>query len=189
MEKQKREWHGLGKTNEYNIWNSMKQRCCNPNTISYSRYGGIGITVCDKWKDSFLAFYEDMGPRPTSHHSIDRKDNNLGYFPDNCHWSTVIEQANNTKSNFRLTIDGESKTVAEWSRITGVPSYVIRTRIHRHCWPHKKAVFSPVGKKICYKGREETLAAWCSLLSLNYSKVQQRIKKLGWTIEKAFESK
>jgi hypothetical protein len=189
MEKQKREWHGLRKTTEYNIWNGMKQRCYNPNDVSYFRYGGVGVTVCDKWKDSFLAFYEDMGPRPTKHHSIDRKDNSLGYSPDNCRWATATEQANNTKSNFRITIDGESKTVAEWSSRSSVPSYVIRARIHNHGWPHKKAVFAPVGKKLIYKGREETLMTWCRLLSLDYDKVQQRIKKLGWPTERAFEAK
>jgi len=189
MEKQKREWHGLRKTTEYNIWSAMKQRCSNPNTTEYPRYGGAGVVVCDKWKDSFLAFYTDMGPRPTIHHSVDRKDNSLGYSPDNCRWATAIEQANNTKSNFCITINGESKTVSDWSRVTGVPSYVIRARIHNHCWPHEKAVFSPVGKKLHYKGREETLTTWCNLLSLDYDKVQQRIKKLGWTPERAFETK
>lgn len=167
----------------------MKQRCSNPKQISYSRYGGIGISVCDKWKDSFLSFYNDMGPRPTRQHSIERTNNSLGYFPENCYWATPIEQANNTKSNFRITVNGETKTVSEWAKHSSVPSYVIRARIHNHKWPHKKAIFSPVGKQLFYKGKIKTLTEWCQHLGLNYFKVQQRLKKLGWNIQRAFETK
>ena len=71
--------HGLRHSTEYSIWTKMKQRCLNPKDRAYSNYGGRGITVCDRWKDSFENFYEDMGARPTLQHEIERNDNNGSY--------------------------------------------------------------------------------------------------------------
>lgn len=79
-------------TLEYGVWETMKSRCYNPNSISYGDYGGRGISVCDRWKKSFANFYADMGPRPTDNHSIERKDNNKNYDPSNCVWATSKEQ-------------------------------------------------------------------------------------------------
>lgn len=72
------------RTPEYRAWVGLKDRCYNENCNNYHRYGGRGITVCDRWKDSFINFYQDMGPRPTDQHSIDRIDNNGNYEPSNC---------------------------------------------------------------------------------------------------------
>jgi len=187
MTKQKREFHGLRNTPEYAIWNSMKQRCYNPKHVSYKRYGALGIDICKEWKESFNTFYRDMGPRPSSQYSIERIDNTLGYMPKNCRWATAKEQANNTRNNYIISAFGKAQTVAMWEMETGIPSYVIRARIHRHKWPPEKAVSSPVGKQIEYKGKKDTLSNWCKLLRLDYFKVQQRIKKLGWSATDAFE--
>lgn len=187
MPKKKYEYHGLRNTPEYNIWNSMKQRCVNPRSSSFKRYGAVGITVCDRWKNSFASFYQDMGPRPSKEHSVERIDNLLGYSPENCRWATPEEQANNTKSNLLITAHEVTQTAAQWEKDTGVPSYVIRARIHNHGWSPERAVSSPVGKQIYYKGRYQTLAQWCRELNLEYYKVQQRIKKLHWLPNRAFE--
>lgn len=121
--------HGQHVTPEYKCWSKLKERCRNPNAKDYPRYGGRGIAVCDRW-NSFENFSLDMGKRPSSRHSIDRIDNSLGYYPDNCRWATSLEQGQNKRNNINLTIHGETKTVAEWSRISGVRAATIYFRIH-----------------------------------------------------------
>lgn len=89
--------HGLAHTTESQIWSAIKQRCYNPKTKYYPIYGGRGIVMCERWRTSFKAFYEDMGPRPSTKHSIDRIDNDKGYGPDNCRWATSVEQILNRR--------------------------------------------------------------------------------------------
>jgi len=92
------ESHGMRKCPEYKVWSEMKQRCYNRNKERYPRYGGRGITVCDRWRNSFTALYEDMGPRPTSKHQLDRIDNDGNYEPGNCRWVTQLENSRNKSS-------------------------------------------------------------------------------------------
>ena len=89
--------HGKSNTSEYEIWCGMKKRCYNPNYKEFRYYGGRGITICDSWKNSFEAFYQDMDRRPSSKHSIDRVNNDGNYEPSNCRWATIKEQNNNKR--------------------------------------------------------------------------------------------
>jgi hypothetical protein len=84
--------HGKRHSRVYAIWNAMRSRCHNPNQPHYSRYGALGVQVCDKWRKSFEAFYEDMGDPPTETHSIDRIDPFGNYEPGNCRWATPSQQ-------------------------------------------------------------------------------------------------
>lgn len=93
---------------EYEIWSGIRKRCNNPNSTDYHFYGGRGIRVCERWDSSFLAFYEDVGPRPSPKHSIDRIDPNNNYEPLNVRWSTVKEQRNNTRKTLLVDYEGKS---------------------------------------------------------------------------------
>jgi hypothetical protein len=95
--------HGMHNTPEYRTWTGMKERCYNPSADSYKNYGGRGITVCDRWRDDFPAFYADMGPRPSENHSLDRRDTDGNYEPENCRWATRSEQQKNKRPMQRKT--------------------------------------------------------------------------------------
>lgn len=82
---------------EYRSWLAMKQRCYNSNNVSFKHYGGRGITVCEKWINSYKTFYEDMGERPNKNYSLDRIDVNEGYNPENCRWADRTTQSRNTR--------------------------------------------------------------------------------------------
>lgn len=120
--------HGLSKSPTYNSWAKMKERCGNSASVGYASYGGRGITVCDRWQD-FANFLADMGERPNGM-TLDRKDGNLGYEPNNCRWATKLEQANNTRTNRRIVVDGRLVTVAEASRQTGISTRTIQYRLN-----------------------------------------------------------
>jgi hypothetical protein len=131
-------------TPEYHAWSGMRQRCYNPKSVDYKNYGGRGIKVCDRWRNSFDAFFEDMGRRPSATHCVERDDNDGDYEPGNCRWATVTEQANNKRSNRVLTHQGETLSVADWSRRTGVPSTIIRKRIDCYGWSPARAIMTKV---------------------------------------------
>jgi len=114
---------------EYTVWEKMIDRCENPKAKDFMRYGGRGIVVCAKWRNSFTAFFEDMGARPSPQHSIERGDNNGNYEPENCRWATRREQGRNTSRNRLLEYNGRTACLAEWAETTGLPAYVIRGRL------------------------------------------------------------
>lgn len=99
--------HGLCESPEYEVWAAMIQRCTNPSAQEYPRYGARGISVCERWRD-FAHFIEDMGPRSSPDHSIDRKDNNGNYEPSNCRWATRKQQDRNKRSNRIVTAFGRT---------------------------------------------------------------------------------
>lgn len=118
-----------GRSTTYDTWAGMLRRCKDERHPSYRNYGGKGVTVCDGWK-SFGVFLSDMGERPEGK-TLDRIDNNKGYSKDNCRWMTMLEQGNNRANNHHLTHNGETHTIAEWSRILGIKVGTIRARVCR----------------------------------------------------------
>ena len=112
----------------YHSWAGMKARCTNPKHRSYARYGGNNITLCDEWYN-FNNFLKDMGEKPKGT-SIDRVDNTLGYFKENCRWATDRQQAINKRNTRYITFKGTTKTISEWSEITGIPVPSLSYRVH-----------------------------------------------------------
>lgn len=141
--------HGLGglesRPPEYTVWLGMRRRCNDPNEKSYHRYGGRGIKLCARW-DDFALFFADMGPRPSSGHSIERKDNDVGYQPGNCVWATAKEQAQNRRSNKLITFGGRTMPVSAWAEETGIPLGVVLGRL-RKGHSLKTALTEPVHRK------------------------------------------
>lgn len=122
--------HGLSGHPLYIVWNGMIQRCTSITASNYERYGGRGITVCDEWRTNFEEFYNWAINNGYEYGlTIDRIDNSLGYFPDNCRWVSRIEQQNNTRRNHKFTYGGETHSVAEWSRMLNVNHETLRYRI------------------------------------------------------------
>lgn len=107
--------HGLSHTPEWTAWHNMIYRCYEPTHSEYKRYGQRNIAVCEQWRTSFETFLQDMGPRPTAQHSLDRIDNDGHYEPGNCRWATRDEQNNNKRNNRHVTAFGETKTLQQWS--------------------------------------------------------------------------
>jgi len=130
---------------ERKVHGHMVQRCTNPNATGYRWYGGRGINVCERWRGSFAAFYTDMGPRPSSKHSIDRVDSNGDYTPDNCRWATAAEQQRNKRSLHKVTYNGESLCLAEWGERTGISRRTIRGRLVSG-WSVDGALTEPVSR-------------------------------------------
>lgn len=136
--------HGLTDSSLYCIWTNIKTRCFNPNSPSFKNYGGRGIVMCKEWAASFPVFVRDMGERPSGM-TIERKDSNAGYFPENCKWATHQEQQNNRRNNRRVEHLEKNLTVAEWSRELGLSASLMYSRIERGATG--SSIFAPVLKK------------------------------------------
>jgi hypothetical protein len=121
----------------------MRRRCAYPKSARYARYGGRGIRVCERWADSFENFLADMGLCPDGM-TLDRKDTNGNYEPDNCRWATRKEQQRNISQNRILVFRGESKTMAEWAEISGLSYKLVNRRINDAKWPVERALTEPV---------------------------------------------
>ena len=118
-------------TRLYGVWCAIKRRCYNKNTAHYADYGGRGISMCDEWKNDFQIFYD----WPISHGysqglSIDRKDNDGNYCPENCRWVGCDVQANNRRSNRNLTYNGETHNITEWAKIIGKSPKTLFNRLY-----------------------------------------------------------
>lgn len=186
--------HGLSHTRIFKIRDGMIQRCCNPNHDQYHNYGGRGISICDLWKNDMQVFadwayssgYED-------HLTIERIDNNAGYYPENCKWITREEQSQNKQSTTLYNINGINKTLREWCDEYNLNYYTIWSRLKRG-YSIERALFTPkkVSKPAKYKdnlilefnGECKTLKEWVGITKLPKNIIVERLKN-GWSIEKA----
>lgn len=125
---------------EYHVWVQMKERCRNPKSPKFKHYGGRGISVCEKWRDSFAAFLKDMGQRPTGT-SLDRyPDPNGNYEPGNCRWATRFEQARNTVRTDIRTVSGVTACLKDLCKHFGVSYGSVYGRVKYKGWPADRAI-------------------------------------------------
>lgn len=113
------------------IYKNMKSRCLSETCPDYKNYGGRGITICQRWLDSYYHFYNDMGPRPSPSHQLDRIDNNKGYCKENCRWSTPKQNCNNRRTNIEVELNGVTKSITQWAEEFGIDPFVVRDRYNR----------------------------------------------------------
>ena len=137
--------HGKSnKTPEYKAWMEMRQRCSNENNQAYPYYGGRGISVCDRWVDSFENFLVDMGNRPHKGMSLDRVDVNKGYSRENCRWATRTEQSRNRRNVPKYTVGDRSLTLPEWAEVCGISRGTLWQRVVVLGWGIEKAISTQV---------------------------------------------
>jgi CRISPR/Cas system CSM-associated protein Csm2 small subunit len=155
--------HGMSKSRIYRIYRGMKDRCFNSNKSEYKYYGERGVTICDEWLDKengFINFYNwAMNNGYRDNLEIERLDVEGDYEPNNCAWITHFEQMSNTRQNVFVEINGEVKTVAEWSRVTGLEENTIRIRLKKGekgetlIRPSKRSKINNISKEILYETR------------------------------------
>ena len=130
MTKEKLEMHGKSYDPEYKVWSSAKERCTTETHKKYAQYGGRGIKMCERWASSYQSFIDDMGPRPSNRHTLERNDCNGDYEPQNCRWATYTEQNRNRRGyNCLISYKGKMRTRSEVSQMTGVSHCTIRDRL------------------------------------------------------------
>lgn len=144
LQSQKKRTHGESKTLLFNKWRKMKDRCECPTHQAYKDYGGRGIKVCDEWQkfENFRDWAYGNGYQEKL--TLDRIDVNGNYEPSNCRWTTWKAQANNRRSNHRVTAYGETHTIQEWSDITGIKHSTIWRRLCKPGWSAEDAVSKPL---------------------------------------------
>lgn len=147
--------HGMTKTRTYNIYHAMMQRCYDKNQHAYKRYGGAGITVCDRWIESFENFLNDMGECPSSKHSIDRIDSRGNYEPQNCRWVTSDIQSRNRNVTIKIPYKGEMRCVVDVANEIGMKYTTLYMRIYQYGWSIEKAILTPINKSHWKKQKHE----------------------------------
>lgn len=184
-----REEHGMSNTPEYLIWRSMISRCTNSNVSCYHRYGGRGITVCERWRNSFEAFYADVGPRPSPEYSLDRKENDQGYEPGNVFWRTSTEQNNNRSDNRHFEYNGKTVNINQIAELAGLNRDVVKHRlakgdsVERAMRPLEGA--EQRQKRYEYNGKQLTLKELAVETGMDYKLLRGRIVNNKMPVTKA----
>ena len=174
--------HGMSKTVEFAAWGKMLARCSNPRDNSFKYYGARGISVCARWREKFENFFEDMGPRPSSEHSLDRINVNGNYEPSNCRWATKSEQARNTRDTPWITLEGTRVRLQDAIDASGITRETVKSRMSRGASAHE-ALTKPVrriartrrGTTISHKGVTDTIKGWSSRCGIPYKTLLYRL--------------
>lgn len=132
---------GRQRSREWIAWMSMRQRCLNSKHKSYKDYGGRGISICERW-GRYENFLCDMGRRPSVRHTLERKDVDGDYCPENCCWATGKQQCRNRRNNKLVEFGGQTKCLSEWAEIYGVTFHLLYDRLKRG-WSFERAIATP----------------------------------------------
>lgn len=199
--------HGQTHSRAFRSWDAMKQRCTNPNSSDYHRYGGKGVVICKRWLDSFENFLEDMGERPEGT-SLDRyPDKHGNYEPNNCRWATPSEQQRNLRNNQYLTYDDQTKLLVDWAVEKEIPIGLLRTRFNNGLrndqlfapsyssfegiknangeFPKRHRRISDTTARYTHQGKTLTLTEWAEELGVDRGTLAQRIEKYKMPLDKA----
>jgi hypothetical protein len=168
------------RTSEYSTWIGMRQRCNNPNDASYPRYGGRGIFICERW-NLYTNFLQDMGRKPSPLHSIDRINNDDGYYPENSRWADQKTQSRNRSDNNLITAFNKTQCITDWASATALHPSAISTRL-KYNWSIEDAVSIPNTTadkneplQLTINGETKTAYAWAKTAELCYGTVKRRI--------------
>lgn len=185
-----RKKHNMSDTRLYGVWKGMKQRCNDPNCKEYSYYGKRGISVCDEWMHDFMEFYkwainngyDETAKRGT--YTLDRKDTNGNYCPENCRWITIKEQENNRRDNHIIEYDGVKYTLAQAEKEFDIPQTALRRRLSRGM-SIKDAIEKPIHQTATYMycGKPYTALELSEISGINVKTIRARIR-YGWPIER-----
>jgi len=197
--------HGKYGTRLYTIWSKMKARCLNINNHVYKYYGGRGISICKEWLENFIAFYNwSMVNGYADNLTIDRIDNNKGYSPENCRWTTQKIQSRNTRQNKLIEYNGQVKCIAEWAELYSLNQRTLESRLKRGWSIHEafnivkngstERRTSSCRKKgnihatlIDYNGEKMTYKEWGKKLNISHYTIRNRLLS-GWSIERALNT-
>jgi len=178
--------HLMCGTPTYNTWQAILDRCNRPQSKDWPRYGGRGITVCERWQ-TFENFLADMGERPKGK-TIDRRDVDGNYEKDNCVWATPTQQQRNRRCNRRITINGETKTLSEWAEIAGLSMTTLSRRLKRGIAP-ETAIATPAREQppLVVNGIAKTMTEWAEIAGITVSAIHYRLKR-GLSPEEAIRA-
>lgn len=178
--------HSMSRTKEYRAWLGMKARCYNKKNVNYKFYGARGVQIDETWRKSFEEFFKHVGISPSPKHSLDRIDNNSGYFPGNVRWSLREAQDNNRRDTHLITYSGKTQSITLWAKELGIKRSTIFGRLESG-WSEHDAILAPLRlppKTITFNGKTKTLREWGKEAGISHQALAARLR-LGWTIETA----
>lgn len=167
------------KTKLYKVWSAMKERCFKTKHPKYKNYGGRGIKVCDRWRNSFDKFKADVGDRPTEGHSLDRINNDGNYEPANCRWATREQQARNKRNSKYYTYEGKTQTIRDWADEYAMDPELAAQRAKRG-WCIERILKTPkieYPKMFDYGFESRSMQSWADKLRVSRSFIYRRISK------------
>ena len=172
----------------YNIYWHMIRRTENPKSKDYHLYGARGIKICDEWRNDYESFEKwSLENGYADNLTIDRKDNFKGYCPSNCRWATRKEQSENKRNTIHVKYNGENVTISELSRLSGISSNILGSRICKYGWSVERAINEPINhvkRDITFNGKTQSISKWAKELNIPYATLKQRFKN-GWDTSRA----